>query len=72
VNGDHFSGGASTWAAVAGYPHVTVPAGMAGHLPVGFSFFGKAWSERVLIALAGAFEHATEARRAPQFLRDGE
>ena len=68
VNGDHFSGGSSTWAAVAGYPHITVPAGMVQSLPVGLSLFGKAWSERALISLAGAFEHATEARRKPRFL----
>lgn len=68
INGDHFSGGSSTWAAVAGYPHVTVPAGLVHGLPIGFSFFGKAWSERELLRLAGAFEHATEARRKPRFL----
>ena len=68
LNGDHFSGGSAMWAAVAGYPHVTVPAGMVGKLPVGFSFFGRAWSERALLPLAGAFEHATEARRKPRFL----
>ncbi|MBK7928165.1 MAG: amidase [Bryobacterales bacterium] len=68
INGDHFSGGSSTWAAVAGYPHVTAPAGFVHGLPVGFSFIGKAWSERELVRLAGAFEHATEARRKPRFL----
>lgn len=68
INGDHFSGGASTWAAVAGYPHVTVPAGFVHGLPVGFSFFGRAWGERELLRLAGAFEEATKARRTPQFL----
>lgn len=68
INGNHFSGGSSTWAAVAGYPHVTVPAAMVRNLPVGISFFGRAWGERGLIRLAGAFEHATEARRAPRFL----
>jgi len=68
INGDHFSGSSATWAAVAGYPHVTVPAGFVHGLPVGFSFMGKAWSERELVRLAGAFEHATEARRKPRFL----
>ena len=67
VNGDHFTGGYSTSSAVAGYPHVTVPAGYLFGLPVGLSFFGRAWSEPVLIKFAYAFEQATRARRAPQF-----
>jgi amidase len=67
VNGDHGLGGSSTPAAVAGYPHVTVPAGYAFGLPVGVSFFGRAWSEPVLIRLAHAFEQATRVRRPPRF-----
>jgi len=68
INGDHFTGGYSTVSAVAGYPHVTVPAGYVFGLPVGISFFGRAWSEPTLIKLAYAFEQATKVRRAPQFL----
>src|SRR5205823_2090947 len=68
LNGDHFTGGYSTTSAVAGYPHVTVPAGYVFGLPVGLSFFGRAWSEATLIKFAYAFEQATKARRAPQFL----
>jgi amidase len=68
VNGDHFTGGYSTPSAVAGYPHITVPAGYVFGLPVGISFFGRAWSESTLIKFAYAFEQATKARRAPQFL----
>lgn len=68
INGDHFTGGYSTASAVAGYPHITVPAGYVFGLPVGISFFGRAWSEPALIKLAYAFEQATRVRRAPQFL----
>ena len=68
VNGDYGAGGCSTLPAVAGYPHVTVPAGFAWGLPVGVSFFGRAWSEPTLLRLAYAFEQATRHRRAPRFL----
>jgi amidase len=67
VNGDHYAGGCSTPAAVAGYPHVTVPAGFVSGLPVGLSFFGRAFSEPSLIRLAYAFEQATKHRRPPEF-----
>lgn len=67
VNGDHFSGGCSGPPAVAGYPHITVPAGYVRGLPVGISFSGRAWSEPVLIRIAYAFEQATHCRQAPKF-----
>ncbi len=67
VNGDHVSGGCSTPAGVAGYPHITVPAGFVHGLPVGVSFFGPAWSEPTLFRLAYAFEQATKIRRPPDF-----
>ena len=68
IDGDHYIGGSSTAAAVAGYPSVTVPAGFVFGLPVGVSFFGRAWSEPTLIRLAYAYEQATRNRRAPKFL----
>jgi amidase len=69
VNGDHFGGGSSSLAAVAGYPNITLPAGHVHGLPVGISFFGLAWSEGQLIRLAYAFEQATTHRRPPTFQR---
>jgi amidase len=68
VNGDMDTGGCSSPAAVAGYPHITVPAGLYRGLPIGLSFFGKAFSEPKLIKLASGFEHAAKARRVPRFL----
>ena len=68
VNGDHDTGGCSTPAAVAGYPHITVPAGFVHGLPVGLSFFASAWSEPKLITLAYGYEQAAKQRREPYFL----
>lgn len=68
IDGDHDSGGSSSPAAVAGYPNINVPAGFVFGLPVGISFFGRAYSEPALIRIAYAFEQATRFRRAPQFL----
>jgi amidase len=68
INGDHFHGGSSGAAAVAGYPNVTVPAGFVFGMPVGISFFGRAWSEPVLIRVAYAFEQTTKVRKPPKFL----
>jgi amidase len=68
VNGDHVAGGSSNAAAVAGYPNINVTAGFIFGLPVGISFFGRAWSEPTLIRLAFAFEQASKARQSPRFL----
>jgi amidase len=65
--GDHFIGGSSSLAAVAGYPAITVPMGFINELPVGISFFGRAWSEPVLIEIAYSYEQATDHRRAPGY-----
>jgi amidase len=72
VNGDHFGGGSSRAAAVAGYPNVTVPAGFVFGLPVGISFFGAAWSEPTLLKIAYAFEQATGHREPPKFLQQAD
>ena len=70
INGDCFSNyiDSSTMPAVAGYPNITVPAGFYKELPVGISFFGRAWSEATLVKVAYAFEQATKARRVPKYL----
>ncbi len=70
VNGDSGTAtipGPSTVTSVAGYPHITVPMGFDHGLPVGISFFGRAWSEATLIKLAFAYEQATRHRRPPAF-----
>ena len=67
INGDHYGGSFSSPAAVAGYPHITVPAGFTRGLPVGISFVGTAWSEASLIGMAYAYEQASQRRRAPGY-----
>jgi amidase len=68
VDGDHDTGGSSSPAAVAGYPNINVPLGLVFGMPVGISFFGRAYSEPTLVKLAYAFEQTTKSRRAPRFL----
>jgi amidase len=67
VYGDRGVGGSSSPAAVAGYPNITVPAGDILGLPVGISFFGRAWSEPTLLKIAFAFEQGTKVRKPPKF-----
>ena len=68
INGDSFQLGSSSPAARAGYPNITVPMGYVDELPVGISFFGRAWSEPVLLEIAYAYERGTKHRRSPKFL----
>ena len=68
IDGDNFLGASSAFAAISGYPNITVPMGFIDELPVGVSFFGRAWSEPVLLEIAFGFEQGTEHRRTPKFL----
>jgi amidase len=68
IDGDHFIGGSSSLAAIAGYPSITVPMGFIDQLPVGVSFFGAAWSEPLLFEIAYAYEQGTKHRRPPKYL----
>jgi amidase len=68
LNGDHYIGGSSSLAAISGYPAITVPMGFIGELPVGITFFGRAWSEPVLIEIAYSYEQISKHRKPPRFL----
>lgn len=68
ILGDHFVGGSSSPAAISGYPAITVPMGFVDNLPVGVTFFGKAWSEGTLIEIAYSYEQGTKHRKAPKYL----
>ncbi|GAB2533460.1 amidase [Rufibacter soli] len=68
VNGDSSTGyGLSTPAALAGFPHITLPMGQVQHLPIGLSFFGKAYAEPELLKIAYAYEQASKLRKPPMF-----
>ena len=67
--GDTFHIGSSSPAAIAGYPNITVPMGFVGELPVNISFFGRAYSEPILLTIAFAFEQGTMHRKSPKFLK---
>jgi amidase len=66
--GDHYVGGSSSLAAISGYPAITVPMGFIENLPVGITFFGRAWSEPVLLEIAYSYEQVTKHRKAPKYL----
>lgn len=68
VDGDLYMGGSSSMAAISGYPNISVPMGFVDELPVGVSFWGRAWSEPILLEIAYAFEQGTHARKAPKFI----
>ncbi len=66
--GDHFVGGSSSLAAISGYPAITVPMGFVDNLPVGITFFGRAWNEPLLLEIAYSYEQGTKHRKAPKYI----
>jgi amidase len=68
ILGDHFVGGSSSLAAISGYPAITVPMGFVDNLPVGVTFFGKAWTEPLLLEIAYSYEQGTKHRKPPKYL----
>jgi amidase len=68
VNGDHFGGGSSSYAAITGFSNITVPAGHVHGLPIGLSFIAGPFAEPTILKLAYAFEQTTQHRQPPQFL----
>jgi amidase len=68
VLGDHFVGGSSSLAAISGYPAITVPMGFIEGLPVGVTFFGRAWNEPTLLEIAYSYEQGTHHRKTPEYI----
>jgi amidase len=68
ILGDHFVGGSSSLAAISGYPAITVPMGFIDDLPVGVTFFGRAWSEPILLEIAYSYEQGTKHRKTPKYI----
>ena len=68
ILGDHFVGGSSSLAAISGYPAITVPMGFVDDLPVGITFFGRAWNEPLLLEIAYSYEQSTKHRKAPKYI----
>ena len=68
INGDNFVLSTSVNAALSGYPNINVPLGFIGDVPVGLSFYGRAWSEPLLLKIAYSYEQGTKHRRPPRFL----
>jgi amidase len=68
ILGDHFVGGSSSLAAISGYPAISLPMGFIENLPVGVTFFGRAWSEPILLQIAFAYEQGTKHRKAPKYI----
>jgi amidase len=66
--GDHYVGGSSSPAAISGYPAITVPMGFVENLPVGITFFGRGWSEPVLLEIAYSYEQGTNHRKPPLYI----
>jgi amidase len=66
--GDHYIGGSSSLAAISGYPAITVPMGFVDDMPVGITFFGRAWSEPLLLEIAYSYEQGTKHRKAPRYI----
>ena len=66
--GDHFTGGSSSLAAISGYPAITVPMGFIDNLPVGVTFFGRAWNEPLLLEIAYSYEQGTKHRKVPKYI----
>jgi amidase len=68
INGDKYYISTTVYAALSGYPNINVPMGFIGNVPVGISFYGRAWSEPLLLEIAYAYEQNTKHRKAPEFL----